>query len=199
MQQTVPALGARLPSEALILFPSQQALFESFQTPGNRERRMDLTGWYKLCCDFGVSADVVSGQELHDGVPEDVKLIILPANDACALEADESATAAARTALGRGCVYSFGYLYGYSYTQKAAPHVPRNMRNNELYPVFMGKQAIFREILEASRVRRSRYASVDIETGEFENGTVVVNHTSYPHFVEGYGTLPSRTACFIKK
>jgi hypothetical protein len=284
MQQTVPALGERIPSEALIVFPSQQALFETYRTPGNRERREDLSGWYRLCCDFGVSADVVSGAMLRDGVPEDVKLIILPANDACVLDPDreleealvgfvrrggvlvhgplsgllpgtlgvsqrisapapvqdlladealipggpdfvsvsgtplavylkaaeepgayperereETGIASAKTPLGAGFIYSFGYLYGYSYTQKTAPHVPRSMRNNAMYPVSMSAQAIFREILEMSRVHRNRYAAPDIETGEFENGTVVVSHSSYPHFLEGYGNLPPRTAVFVKK
>ena len=87
--------------------------------------------------------------------------------------------AAVKNVVGDGTVYSFGFAYGYSYTAKIAPHVPLSEKNNELYPVKLMKDNILWDILAGCGLHRAELYGKGIETAEFENGVVVVNHTSY--------------------
>ena len=280
MQRTLPQLGARKTSEIGILFPTAMAACESMQVEGNKERRLDLLGWYRMCCDLGYSAEVIDRGGVLRGL-EQLKVLIVPADDCYYLERDceaekrifdwvrgggilvhgpepeelaeffgisrkrtdrapiagmskdddrilvqgpvyaefggeklatflsesktdsESASvqghggAVTRTEYGKGSIYSFGFLYGYSYIAKIAPHVPRKQRNNELYPLSLSRQTWLFDILQGAGLCPQPNAGRGIETALFEGGEIVVNHTSYPFRLENGEVLGARQARFL--
>ena len=67
--------------EIALLFPSEMAQLEPFEVGNNKIRRLDLLGWYKLCCDLGYQTDVISRHEIEAGRLWDYKALIVPAND----------------------------------------------------------------------------------------------------------------------
>lgn len=67
--------------EIAILFPSEMANYEPYEVGDNKIRRLDLLGWYKICCDLGYQADVLSGHEIERDALYDYKVLIVAAND----------------------------------------------------------------------------------------------------------------------
>lgn len=67
--------------EIALLFPSEMAHYEPFEVGNNKIRRLDLLGWYKICCDLGYQTDVISSHEIEKGKLEDYRILIVPAND----------------------------------------------------------------------------------------------------------------------
>lgn len=72
--------GARK-KEIALLFPAEMAHYEPYEVGNNKIRRLDLLGWYKICCDLGYQTDVISYHEIENGKLKDYKVLILPAND----------------------------------------------------------------------------------------------------------------------
>lgn len=72
--------GARK-KEIALLFPTEMALFEPYEVGNNKIRRLDLLGWYRLCCDLGYQVDVISSYEIEKGMLSDYKVLIAAAND----------------------------------------------------------------------------------------------------------------------
>ena len=246
-KKIVQKLGKRRTPEIAILFPNAMSLYEPMGVEGNKERRYDLLGWYKMCLDGGFDCDVIDEGMIREGMLSDYKVLIAPENDCrfmddnkaanaaienwvknggiyihspmdniaktvfgikgmchgggafmytekglsqsdvyCSYEGEKLASyladgsgAAVKNVVGDGTVYSFGFAYGYSYTAKIAPHVPLSEKNNELYPVKLMKDNILWDILAGCGLHRAEFYGKGIETAEFENGVVVVNHTSY--------------------
>lgn len=87
---------------------------------------------------------------------------------------------------GKGNQYAFGFQYGYAYTAKIAPHVPIEQKNNELYPITMMKRNIIKDILEKVFLVELKEQK-NIEIADFANGTIIINHTSYPYEVDKVG------------
>lgn len=56
----------------------------------NKIRRLDLLGWYKLCCDLGYQVDVISNHEIEKGTLAEYKVLIVPSND-CYFAVDHAA------------------------------------------------------------------------------------------------------------
>ncbi len=249
-KKIVPGLGRRRPAETAVLFPSAMSIYEPMGVEGNKERRYDLLGWYKMCLDGGFDCDVIDEGLIENGALSGYRVLIVPENDCrfmddnkrsneaikewvenggilihspmdniaaevfgicgephkggafmytekglsqsgvyCAYEGEkiagylsDGAGAAVKNSIGKGYVYSFGFAYGYSYTAKIAPHVPLPERNNELYPVKLMKDNMLWDILVKHGIHRAEAHGTGIETAEFENGIVAVNHT--PHTVE---------------
>lgn len=77
--------------EIAILFPSEMAHYEPYEVGNNKIRRLDLLGWYKICCDLGYQADVISYHEILKGAAEHYQVIIIPANDCYLAEEHEDA------------------------------------------------------------------------------------------------------------
>lgn len=77
--------------EIAVLFPSEMAHLEPFEVGNNKIRRLDLLGWYKLCCDLGYQVDVISGHEIEKDVLSEYKVLVVPAND-CYFAAGHKAT-----------------------------------------------------------------------------------------------------------
>jgi len=73
--------------EIALLFPSEMAHFEPYEVGNNKIRRLDLLGWYRLCCDLGYQVDVISSHEIERGALDDYKILVVPAND-CYFAAD---------------------------------------------------------------------------------------------------------------
>ena len=67
--------------EVALLFPTEMSDYEPFEVGDNKIRRLDLLGWYKICCDYGYQTDVISYRQLLEEQLADYKILILPAND----------------------------------------------------------------------------------------------------------------------
>lgn len=282
-QEILPLTGSLLPPKIAILFPSAMALCENMQTPGNKERRLDLLGWYRGCLDLGMEADVTDGKALcRPEIISQYQVIILPEDDCYPMEPDaqleqallsfvkgggtlvhspgnrlaiklftrnavrhapspadlgenclvqstcwcsyrangpgetvlaawlpDGAPAAVRRQMGKGCVYSLGFDYGFSLTAKVSPHVPREQKNNELYPLPMIKRNLLQEILEQATGTALSFQK-NIRRAEFTGGLLVINHSSYPCRIREEGKkyfqypvdnalLLPRSAVFIAK
>lgn len=121
----------------------------------------------------------------------------------------DGAPAAVRRQMGKGCVYSLGFDYGFSLTAKVSPHVPREQKNNELYPLPMIKRNLLQEILEQATGTALSFQK-NIRRAEFTGGLLVINHSSYPCRIREEGKkyfqypvddalLLPRSAVFIAK
>lgn len=120
-------------------------------------------------------------------------------------------SAVSRTVLGMGRIYSFGFMFGYSYVSKIAPHVPLRQKNNEFYPIPFMKQNILLDILQKYERPILDIYGKNIEIASFSNGYVITNHTSHPYSIRGlkgdryyqYETeidllMPRSTVCVIQ-
>lgn len=67
--------------EIAILFPQEMSDYEPFEVGDNKIRRLDLLGWYEICCDLGYQTDVISMHEIARGALNDYRVLIVPAND----------------------------------------------------------------------------------------------------------------------
>lgn len=76
--------------EIAILFPSEMAHYEPFEVGDNKIRRLDLLGWYKICCDLGYQADVISSHEIERGNLDSYRVLIVPANDCYHVDSHET-------------------------------------------------------------------------------------------------------------
>lgn len=251
----VPGIEGERRASVAILFPSAMSAYEPMGVSGNKERRYDLLGWYRMCCDGGYGVDIIDLDAIADGALEGYKALIIPENDCYFLDENKEAEQAIRTwtenggivintpmdgivkncfgiegaphescpiiygekglpqsdvfcsydgeavseyayggknavaknSFGKGYVYSFGFAYGYSYAAKIAPHVPLVEKNNEAYPIPLMKKNILFDILAANGIEPCAIRGRDIETAEFDNCTIVINHSSHPVELKEYG------------
>lgn len=79
--EVIPLRRGEKKKEVAVLFPSEMAHLEPFEVGNNKIRRLDLLGWYRLCCDLGYQVDVISSHEIERGNLEDYKVLVVPAND----------------------------------------------------------------------------------------------------------------------
>lgn len=79
--EVIPLRAGSRKKEIALLFPSEMALMEPFETGDNKIRRLDLLGWYRLCCDLGYQVDVVSSHQIEQGGLLEYRILIVPAND----------------------------------------------------------------------------------------------------------------------
>lgn len=278
-KSVIPKLGKKKQAEVAILFPSAMAAYETMYTEGNKERRLDLLGWYKACRDLGLEADVVDSRSLcREHLIDCYKVLILPDDDCYEMNRDpefekelsewysrggivfygpdcavaehsfgvkgnehrpdairygealmlksrrfcsypDGKMVASYLSDGKSCLteyrtgegyqYAFGFSYGYACYTKSVPHVPVEQKNNELYPLEMMKKNIFGDILRDTAGICGK-TERKIEKAYFENGEVIINHTSYPYFVKEEGEklyqypvndslLLPHSAVFVKK
>lgn len=111
----IPQLGAKKKADIAILFPSAMAVCETMHTEGNKERRLDLLGWYKACCDLGVEADVIDSTTLckadRNGAGnmfDHYRILIIPDDDCYAMNPDPEF----ETALQEWCEHGGTVIYG---------------------------------------------------------------------------------------
>ncbi len=77
----IPKINGKRKKQVAILFPSAMALMEPMSVTGNKERRCDLLGYYRMCCDFGYMADVIDADMIAAGALNDYAALIIPEND----------------------------------------------------------------------------------------------------------------------
>ncbi|MCC8046518.1 MAG: hypothetical protein LIP12_13650 [Clostridiales bacterium] len=87
----IPMLKERCQSSIALLFPSAMSAYEPMGVEGNAERRLDLLGWYKMCCDIGFGCDIIDIGMIETGELGRYQALIIPENDCYFL--DENAEA----------------------------------------------------------------------------------------------------------
>ncbi len=90
-KRVIPKIKGKRKKQVAILFPSAMALAEPMGVDGNKERRMDLLGYYRMCCDFGYSVDVIDIDMIADGRLDDYRALIIPENDCYDIDVNEAA------------------------------------------------------------------------------------------------------------
>lgn len=55
--------------------------YEPFDVENNEIRRLDMLGWYEICCDLGYQTDVISYHDILENKLNDYKMLIVPSND----------------------------------------------------------------------------------------------------------------------
>lgn len=79
--RVLPLRGNKKKKEIALLFPSEMAHLEPFEVGNNKIRRLDLLGWYKICCDLGYQVDVISNHQIESGELANYKILVIPTND----------------------------------------------------------------------------------------------------------------------
>ncbi len=129
----IPRITGKRIKQAAILFPSQMALMENYTVEGNEARRMDSLGWYALCADAGIMADVIHEDHIATGILSDYKLLIVPQNDCYELEPNAAAIqkvrefAASGGIVILGCRHAYAKAFGIGHT----PHPKQCVRYHE--------------------------------------------------------------------
>ncbi|MBR1584299.1 MAG: beta-galactosidase [Clostridia bacterium] len=100
--------------------------------------------------------------------------------EALAVWREDHKNAVSKTAHGKGTIYSFGFLPGFSYASRTAPHVPLSQGNEELYPIVLMCRQPLRDILARHAPMDAPFALTDVECTAFAHGWVAVNHRSTP-------------------
>lgn len=113
------------------------------------------------------------------GLPSASRFVSWP-GEALAVWREDQKSAVSKTSHGKGTIYSFGFLPGYPYASRTAPHVPVSQRNNELYPVAFMRRQPLRDLLAKHAKQDAPFAMKDVECAAFAHGWVVVNHRSTP-------------------
>lgn len=106
--EVIPKRAGSRKKEIALLFPSEMALLEPFETGNNKIRRLDLLGWYKICCDLGYQADVISSHQILQGGLSEYRVLIVPANDCYGAAAHDQAEAMIRKWVKAGGVLLHG-------------------------------------------------------------------------------------------
>lgn len=106
--EVIPMRAGSRKKEIALLFPSEMALMEPFETGDNKIRRLDLLGWYKLCCDLGYQADVISSYQILQGGLSQYRILVVPANDCYATAAHDESEAKIREWVKAGGVLLHG-------------------------------------------------------------------------------------------
>ncbi len=130
--------------------------------------------------------------------------------DVMAVWREDGTSCISRNAVGRGCVYSFGFMPGYQVAARTAPHVPPSQRNNALYPFTHMENNPLRDILLVHTSPDTPIAQKDVEAAAFEHGLIVINHRSTPVKLDVTGKwyaqqpapdgmLPAHSAVFIQQ
>lgn len=94
--EVIPLRKGERKKEIALLFPSEMALLEPFETGNNKIRRLDLLGWYRLCCDLGYQTDVISTHQILEDALSQYRILIIPANDCYAAIPHEQSEARIR-------------------------------------------------------------------------------------------------------
>lgn len=79
--EVIPKRKKKRHKEIAILFPLEMSDYEPFDVEDNETRRLDMLGWYEICCDLGYQTDVISYYEILNKKLDDYKVLIVPVND----------------------------------------------------------------------------------------------------------------------
>lgn len=104
-KKIINKLGKRRTPETAILFPNAMSLYEPMGVEGNKERRYDLLGWYKMCLDGGFDCDVIDEGMIRKGALSNYKVLIAPENDCRFIDDNTQANAAIEDWVKRGGIF----------------------------------------------------------------------------------------------
>jgi len=100
-----------------------------------------------------------------------------PPGEALAVYHGSRATALARTQVGRGAVYSFGFEYGYAYSRRTMPAVPPQYGRSDMHPIVLFDRTPVKAIL-GTPASAPLPPSRGVEIARFGRHAVIVNHRS---------------------
>jgi hypothetical protein len=98
-------------------------------------------------------------------------------DEALAVYHGSRAAALARTQVGRGAVYSFGFEYGYAYSRRTMPSVPPRYGRSDVHPVVLFDRTPVEAIL-GTPASAPLPPSKGVEVARFGRHVVIVNHRS---------------------
>ena len=133
----------------------------------------------------------------EDVIPHGWSTVAFTGGEALATYIQSGKTAIAKTILGKGAIYSFGFQYGHAYSRKSMPIVPPLYGKREMHPIVL---------LEETPLAAFAGAAADlpiapikgVEFARFGSRMVVVNHRSCPVDISGLNSkseiaqVPSR-------
>ena len=105
---------------------------------------------------------------------------VCPDGEALAVWCESGKACVTSRSFGQGKVISFGFLPGYQYVARKAPHVPLSQGNHALYPFGHMERNVLRDVLLAYAQPDCPLQMKDVECASFANGWIVVNHRSTP-------------------
>jgi hypothetical protein len=95
-----------------------------------------------------------------------------------------AAPAIIQTTIGRGCVFSFGFQYGYSYCRRTMPIVPPQYGRLEMHPVVLLRETPVAAII-GSPEQLPIAPMRGVEFARFGPHLIIVNHRSSPVDISG--------------
>lgn len=98
----IPKINGKRKKQIAILFPSAMALLEPMQVQDNKERRYDLLGYYRMCCDLGYMADVIDADMIENNALDSYSALIIPENSCYALDINTGAEGKIRQWVNKG-------------------------------------------------------------------------------------------------
>lgn len=90
----------------------------------------------------------------------------------------------ARTKLGKGSIYSFGFQYGYAYCRRTMPIVPSQYGKREMHPIVLLTKTPVEKLAGISPMMPMKPIK-GVEFAHFGKNLVIVNHRSSPVNIRG--------------
>jgi hypothetical protein len=142
---------------------------------------------------FGIEEEAIAfdcirwGEEI---IPHGWSTVAFKGGEAIGSYIQSGRTAIARTDVGAGRVFSFGFQYGHAYSRRSMPIVPPNYGRREIHPVVLLKKTPVEQLAGSSPL--APIAPVKgLEMARFGNCFILVNHRSSPIDISG---IPARRA-----
>ena len=117
-------------------------------------------------------------------IPHGWSTVSFPHGEAIATYIQSGATAIAKNDYGNGCVYSFGFQYGYSYSRRTMPVVPTQYGRREIHPIILLRTTPVAALAGTSPILPVPPAR-GVEFARFGTALIVVNHRSIPVDISG--------------
>lgn len=131
---------------------------------------------------FGVEEEAVTFDCIkwhEDVIPHGWSNVAYRSGESVGTYVQSGKCALAKTTVGAGCVYSFGFQYGYSYSRRTMPIVPPNYGRREMHPIVLLKETPIAAIVGPSPLAVLP-PTKGVEVARFGSQVVVVNHRSSP-------------------
>jgi len=120
----------------------------------------------------------------EDVIPHGWSTVAFTGGEPLATYIQSGKTAIAKTILGKGAVYSFGFQYGHAYSRKSMPIVPPLYGKREMHPIVLLEETPLAAIVSAAS-GLSIAPIKGVEFARFGNRMVIVNHRSSPIDISG--------------
>jgi len=131
---------------------------------------------------FGVEEEAVAFDCIkwhEDVIPHGWSNVAFRGGESVGTYVQSGKRALAKTTVGVGCVYSFGFQYGYSYSRRTMPIVPPNYGRREMHPIVLLKETPVAALVGASP-QAVLPPMKGVEVARFGSRVVVANHRASP-------------------